>query len=355
MTKMIKNKSKKPIPVTVLSGFLGAGKTTVLNHVLNNRDGMKFAVIVNDMSEVNIDAELIKSNEIKLDYTQEKLVEMTNGCICCTLREDLFSEIIKLSEGNFDAIIIESSGISEPLPVAETFTFEYSPGKSLMEIARLDTMVSVVDAKNFLSNFENTKSLADESIGISNKDTRSIVHLLTDQIEFADIILLSKIDLVEKNEIEKIKSIIKKLNPEAIIHEISNGKIDIYKIINTGIFNMQKASMNAGWLKELRGEYVPETLEYGISSFVFESNKPFDDKKIMDLLEKDKLKNVIRSKGFAWTNKNPELALIWSHAGNIININPYGHWNSDGKQKIVFIGIEMNKENLLKELNKALI
>ena len=353
---------KKQIPVTVLSGFLGAGKTTVLNYILANRQGLKVAVIVNDMSEVNIDAELVKNNEIALDRAEEKLVEMSNGCICCTLREDLLKEVSKLaSEEKFDAILIESSGISEPLPVAETFTFEDENGKTLMDIARLDTMVTVVDTKHFLLNYQNEKSLADENVGLSGEDTRTIVHLLTDQIEFADVILLSKVDLTPKEEIAKIKAIINTLNPGAKIYEIEKGKIELDKIINTNLFTLENASSNAGWLKEMRGEHIPETEEYGISSFVFKANRPFSHTKLLEILNANRLKGVVRSKGFAWTDEKPTMALMWSHAGNIINLDPYGYWNKrkDGslnaEQKIVFIGIEMDKDFIQEELNGALI
>lgn len=360
--KMENKSTEKIIPVTVLSGFLGAGKTTVLNHILSNRQGLKVAVIVNDMSEVNIDAELVKNNEAKLDRVEEKLISMSNGCICCTLREDLLKEVSKLAhEGKFDAIIIESSGISEPLPVAETFTFEDEQGNTLNDIAKLDTMVTIVDSKNFLNNFATTENLAQKNIGLDSDDERSIVHLLTDQIEFANIILLSKIDLVEKSELSKIKKIILKLNPEAKIYEIEKGNIETDKILNTGLFNFDYAANNAGWLKEIRGEHIPETEEYGISSFVFQSEKPFVHEKIMEILKTDKLKGVVRSKGFAWTDQNNEMALMWSHAGNIINLDPFGYWRKrkdgtlDAEQKIVFIGINMDKEDILKELNNALI
>jgi len=323
---------------------------------------MKVAVIVNDMSEVNIDAELVQNNEVALDRTQEKLVAMSNGCICCTLREDLLQEVSRLArEGKFDAILIESSGISEPLPVAETFTFEDAFGKTLMNIARLDTMVTVVDAKNFLSNFETSRTLVDDNIGVSDKDVRTIVHLLTDQIEFADVILLSKVDITSRDVVERVKGIITKLNAGAQIYEIEKGKIDLKHILNTGLFGMEKAAMNAGWLKEIRGEHVPETEEYGISSFVFKADRPFAHEKLLDIISGNRLVGVVRSKGFAWTTERPNLALLWSHAGNIMNLDPYGYWNkrNDGslnaQRKIVFIGIGMDKERITKELNEALV
>jgi len=350
--------SKTPIPVTVLSGFLGAGKTTVLNYLLKNREGKKFAVIVNDMSEVNIDAELVNNGEVALDHTEERLVEMSNGCICCTLREDLLIEIEKLTrEGKFDAIIIESSGISEPLPVAETFTFEQTDGSVLMNSARLDTMVTVVDAAQFMDTWQSAEKLADRGMGVSEEDERTIVHLLTDQIEFADVILLSKTDLATIEMITTVKGFITKLNPDAKILEIKNGEVPLGEIIDTGLFSIEKASMNAGWLKELRGEHVPETEEYGISSFVYTADRPFDGEKLNELLVSGKLQNILRSKGFAWINAKPDFAMMWSQAGNIINLAPYGYWQEPDKatQKIVFIGQNLDKVETKKYLDDTLI
>lgn len=300
-------KIHKPIPVTVLSGFLGAGKTTILNHILNNRNNLKVAVIVNDMSEINIDAEFIKNNQVSLDRKEERLVQMSNGCICCTLREDLLQEISKLAyEAKFDAILIESSGISEPLPVAETFTFQNEDGTTLMDIARLDTMVTVVDCKNFIQNYKSDQSLADSNIWLSDEDDRSIVHLLTDQIEFSDVVLLSKVDITDPDQVEKIKSIIATLNPAAKVYTTQQGTIALEKVINTGLFNIEKANNNAGWLQEMRWEHIPETEEYWISSFVFESSNPFKHKLLMDLLENNDLLWVVRSKWFVWTSKIPK-------------------------------------------------
>ncbi len=333
--------SKNPIPVTVLSGFLGAGKTTVLNHILTHRHGKKLAVIVNDMSEVNIDGELVKNGEIKLDRHEERLIEMSNGCICCTLREDLLIEIEKLArEGTYDAIVIESSGISEPLPVAETFTFEQSDGRVLMDSARLDTMVTVVDAAQFETLWHDNATLADLEMTAGETDERTLVHLLVDQIEFADVILLSKTDLATPEQIAFAEGLITRLNPDAVVHRIERGAIGLEQIINTNRFRMDKAAQNAGWLKELRGEHIPETEEYGISSFVYSATRPFDEAKLHALLESGKLKNIVRSKGFAWMNSNPRIVMLWSQAGNIINIDPYGHWEDEAKaeQKIVFIG-----------------
>lgn len=348
----------KPTPATVLSGFLGAGKTTVLNHLLKNREGKKFAVIVNDMSEVNIDAELVKNGEVALDRAEEKLVEMSNGCICCTLREDLLIEIEKLTrEGKFDAIIIESSGISEPLPVAETFTFEQTDGSVLNDSAHLDTMVTVVDAAQFMDTWASAEKLTDRGMGVGDEDERTIVHLLTDQIEFADVILLSKVDLATPEKLLAVRGLITKLNPGAKILEIKNGEVPITEIVDTGLFSLEKAATNAGWLKEIRGEHIPETEEYGISSFVYTANRPFDGQKLNELLESGKLSNILRSKGFAWVNNKPELAMMWSQAGNIINLDPYGYWEEPSKanQKIVFIGQNLDKEVTRGYLDEILV
>ena len=270
----MQNKSSDRLPVTVLSGFLGAGKTTVLSHILNNRENKKVAVIVNDMSEINIDASLIK-NEVSLNRSEEKLVEMSNGCICCTLREDLLLEINKLAEEKkFDYLVIESTGISEPLPVAETFTFEDEKGISLSNTAKLDTMVTVVDAVNFIKDYDEAKYLKETGESLGDDDERSVADLLIDQIEFADVILLSKTDLVKKGDISKLKAIIKTLNTEAEIIPIKNGNVEIEKVLNTDLFDFQKAKQAPGWLKEMRGEHVPETEEYGISSFSYTARRP---------------------------------------------------------------------------------
>ncbi len=350
--------TKSPVPVTVLSGFLGAGKTTVLNYLLKHRHGLKLAVIVNDMSEVNIDAELVKNNEVSLDRHEERLVEMSNGCICCTLREDLLTVVGKLAaEGRFDAIVIESSGISEPLPVAETFTFEDELGKALMDKARLDTMVTVVDAAQFLKQYQSVKSLATAGIGLSEADDRSLVHLLTDQVEFADVILLSKTDLASPELIKETRALITRLNPGAQIYEIKQGEIPLKTIINTGLFSLERAASNAGWLKELRGEHVPETEEYGISSLVFESERGFDRTKLLALLESGQLKNILRSKGFAYFADEPKQVVMWSQAGNIVNLDSYGRWADPEKrsQKIVCIGTDLDKEQVKKWLEEALV
>ena len=261
------NSIDSKLPVTVLSGFLGAGKTTVLSNILSNRQNKKVAVIVNDMSEINIDSAIIQ-NEVSLNRSEEKLVEMSNGCICCTLREDLLEEVTKLAkEKRFDYLVIESTGISEPLPVAETFTFADENGVSLSDVADLDTMVTVVDAVNFLKDYDEAKSLKDKGESLGEDDERSVADLLVDQIEFADVILISKTDLVANSEIERLKAIIKTLNTDAKIIPISNGDVDLNEVLNTGKFDFEKAQQAPGWLKEMRGEHVPETEEYGIGSF----------------------------------------------------------------------------------------
>lgn len=350
--------NQSPIPVTVLSGFLGAGKTTVLNALLKNRDGRKLAVIVNDMSEVNIDAELVARGEAALDRTEERLVEMSNGCICCTLREDLLLEVRKLAaEGRFDAIVIESSGISEPLPVAETFTFAAEDGTVLNDLARLDTMVTVVDAAQFMALYQSTDTLAGRGVGLSVSDERTLVHLLTDQVEFADVILLSKTDLASPETVAAVRGFVSKLNPDAVVYEIAHGEVPASAIVATGRFSMERAERNPGWLKELRGEHTPETEEYGISSFVFIADRPFIRAKLTQLLESGVLKNILRSKGFAWISDAPQQVLLWSQAGNIINLDPYGTWADQRKaqQKIVFIGQNLNPTLVSECLESALV
>ena len=280
----MQNNTNNRLPVTVLSGFLGAGKTTVLSHILNNRENKKVAVIVNDMSEINIDASLVK-NEVNLNRSEEKLVEMSNGCICCTLREDLLLEINKLAKDNkFDYLVIESTGISEPLPVAETFTFADEKGGSLSDVAQLDTMVTVVDAVNFLKDYEDARYLQDTAESLGEDDERNVADLLVDQIEFADVILVSKTDLVDDEDINKLNAILESLNTNAKILPISMGKVEINDVLNTGLFNFEKAQEAPGWLKEMRGEHTPETEEYGISSFSFVARRPFLPKKFYDFV-----------------------------------------------------------------------
>ncbi|WP_334059422.1 zinc metallochaperone GTPase ZigA [Alteromonas sp. S005] len=370
------------LPVTVLSGFLGAGKTTVLNHILNNRDGLRVAVIVNDMSEINIDAATVK-NEISFNRAEEKLVEMSNGCICCTLREDLLEEIERLAhEGKYDYLVIESTGISEPLPVAETFTFADEDGKSLSEISRLDTMVTVVDALNFLKDYDEAKFLNEVGESLGEEDERSVADLLVEQVEFADILLISKTDLVSEQELARLKSILQTLNTEAIQVPIEHGKVPLDKVLNTGRFSFERAQQSPGWLKEMRGEHVPETEEFGISSFSYEARRPFDPQKFYDFIHsKDIAGKLIRSKGFFWLATRPQLAGSWSQAGGMARYGAAGlFWKAvpkeqwpedpeylkaieeqwmepfgDMRQELVFIGQGLNKSDIIERLDRCLL
>ena len=306
------------LPVTVLSGFLGAGKTTVLNHILNNRQGLRVAVIVNDMSEVNIDAALV-SNEITLDRQQEKLVEMSNGCICCTLREDLLISVREMAQtGRFDYLLIESSGISEPLPVAETFTFEDEEGQSLSKFARLDTLVTVVDGVNFMQQYQEARSVQEAGESLGEDDERSVTDLLIDQIEFCDVLLVSKTDLLDSFQQREVIALLQSLNPEADIIPIAPGTLPLDRVLNTHRFDFAKAQQAPGWLKELRGEHTPETEEYGICSFVYTARRPFDPDKFYRVVHGDWGGGTfLRSKGFVWLATRPRHAGNWSQAGGI--------------------------------------
>lgn len=370
------------LPVTVLSGFLGAGKTTVLSHILNNRQGRKVAVIVNDMSEVNIDAATVQ-NEVSLNHSEEKLVEMSNGCICCTLREDLLEEVTKLAqEGRFDYLVIESTGIAEPLPVAETFTFADENGLSLSDVARLDTMVTVVDAINFLRDYDEAKFLTETAESLGEDDERSVADLLVDQVEFADVILISKTDLAEKSEIERLFAILKTLNTSATILPISNGEVELDAVLDTQSFSFEKAQQAPGWLKEMRGEHIPETEEYGISSFAYHARRPFHPEKFYDFLHNAKdYGKLIRSKGYFWLATRPEFVGQWSQAGGIARYGvagmfwkaiPKEEWPTDQdyldaindiwqepygdmRQELVFIGQGLEQEKLIARLNECLL
>lgn len=374
--------SKTKLPVTVLSGFLGAGKTTVLNHILNNRQDKKVAVIVNDMSEINIDAAMVK-NEVSLSHSEEKLVEMSNGCICCTLREDLLIEVNALAlSGKFDYLVIESTGISEPLPVAETFTFADENGVSLSDVATLDTMVTLVDAVNFLTDYDEAKYLQESGEHLGEDDERSVADLLIEQVEFADVILVSKTDLVDGVQVERLMAILSSLNTSARIIPIKNGQVPVNDILGTGLFDFDKAQQAPGWLKEVRGEHVPETEEYGISSFTYSARRPFHPYKFYQFLhDTQQHGKLLRSKGYFWLASRPQFAGNWNQAGGIARYGfaglfwkavPKSQWPTDAeslayintlwqepfgdmRQELVFIGQNLDKQGITTALNLCLL
>lgn len=369
------------LTVAVLSGFLGAGKTTLLNHILNNREGRRIAVIVNDMSEINIDAALVRDGGAQLSRTDEKLVEMSNGCICCTLREDLLLEVKRLAQaGRFDHLVIESTGISEPLPVAETFTFEDEAGESLSAYARLDSMITVVDGFNFLRDYRSADDLQSRGESLGAQDERSVVDLLVDQIEFCDLLVLNKTDLLSPAQLHQLKGMLQALNPHALIVNSEFGQVPLDCLLNTGRFDFDRAAQAPGWLQTLRGEHQPESEEYGIRNFVYRARRPFHPQRFWHAVN-HQLDGVIRSKGYFWLASRPEYAAMWSQAGAVARQGYAGRWwvsvprtewpqdadslnfiaeqwqegTGDARQELVFIGIEMDEKSIRAALDHALL
>ncbi len=374
----------RALPTTVLSGFLGAGKTTLLNHILHNREGRRVAVIVNDMSEVNIDARLVAQGGASLSRTEEQLVELSNGCICCTLRDDLLREVSRLArEGRFDYLLIESTGISEPVPVAQTFTFEDGAGRSLSELARLDTMVTVVDGASLLGMLRAAEPLLERGEALGEDDLRTVADLLVDQIEFADVIVLNKADLATAEALGEVEALVRRLNPRARVVRSVRGAVPLGEVLETGRFSMEEAMVSAGWIRELSGgAHTPETEAYGIGSFVFQARAPFDAEKLWDFLSEGAgWEAVLRSKGVFWVAAMPELAFQWSQAGGTSDVEPGGRWwaslprgewpeddalvaetlagwdgvYGDRRQELVFIGIRMDEAALRAGLEACLV
>lgn len=368
------------LPVTVLSGFLGAGKTSLLNHVLNNREGLRVAVIVNDMSEVNVDARLVAQGAT-LSRVDEQLVEMSNGCICCTLRDDLLKEVRQLAEqGRFDYLLIESTGISEPMPVAATFSFVDENGISLSDVSRLDTMVTVVDGEKFLEDYLSLEDLHDRELQLNDDDQRNIADLLIDQIEFANVLIVNKIDRMEPESVDQLRAILKSLNPEARILTAERGRVDPRQILATGLFDEEKASEAAGWIKELQGFHTPETEEYGITSFVFRARRPFHPERLNEALDEG-WENVLRAKGMMWIASKHDVIGHYAQAGNCVGVEPVRRWYAaspkeewpedtatldalakdwhpeygDRMQELVFIGAGMDQSAIETALNGCLL